>query len=832
MQIYYCHYFLLNHISYQKSHMYIITYQKGGITTKNVFELDYTQLKNNCSPCDFSFQTTKELTALEGIIGQERAVKAFDFGLAVKMKGYNIYMSGPSGTGKTTYACRSTKEKAAKEPVPSDWCYVYNFQNPKNPIALSFQPGRGKQFKEDMEKLVTALKKELQKVFHSDDYEKQKLAIAHTFEKKQDAFLDEMDATAAEYDFYVKRSDSSLYFLPLVNGEPLEEEALASLSEEENERIETNSRILQEKTGPILREIQNCDKECEHQLDELERKIGLDAIGHYFEEISASYQNDDRVVSYIQEVRKDILEHLDQFMDTEDAESDVLASLLPMLNKKTEEDVTLKYRVNLIVDHSQTQGAPVVVSFNPTYSNLMGDTEYDSEFGNLTTDFMKIKGGLFHQANGGYLIVQAHDILSAPQAWEALRRVIKTKEINMDSIRELTSVNTAPTLKPEPIPAQFKVIMIGSDYFYDVLSQCDEEFDKFFKIHAQFDYEMPRTHENIMKIAEFIKGFVKRENSLEFDVSAVCAIIDYSTRSASRQDRLSTRFNYLSEILGEAFTWASLEQAAIITAEHIQKAISEKEMRRSFYKEKLEEMLDEGVIMIDTVGSEIGQINGLAVLDMGNFCFGTPSRITATTYVGKSGIVNIEKEARMSGQTHDKGIQIITGFLGQTYAQKFPMALSCRVCFEQNYNGIDGDSASSTELYCIISSLSELPIRQDLAVTGSVNQKGEIQAIGGVTHKIEGFFDLCKKRGLTGTQGVIIPVSNVKDLVLNDEVVTAVKNRDFHIYPITHINEGIELLMQYPAGEKDIDGNFPPDSVHGKVYAKLKKFVKMSQLKN
>ncbi len=805
---------------------------KGGIITKKITELDYTQLKNKCHSEDFPFRTTDELEILEGIIGQERAVKAFDFGLEVKMKGYNIYMSGPSGTGKTTYACRSTKQKAKAEPVPLDWCYVYNFQNPKNPIALSFEAGVGKRFREDMNRLVTLFQKELQKTFHSEDYEKQKLAIIHEYEKRQNILLDEIDATAAEYDFYVKRSDTSLYFLPLVNGEPLEGDALDSLSEEENETIENNSQIVQEKTAPILRENQKLEKECEQKIDELERDTGLSVIGHHVKELCTSYKTYDRVVSYINAVQNDVLEHLDQFMDSEEPEADVLASLLPMLNKKPEEDTTLKYRVNLIVDHSETQGAPVVVTFNPTYSNLMGETEYDSEFGNLTTDFMKIKGGLFHQANGGYLIVQAHDILSAPQAWEALRRVIKTKEINMDSLRELSNTNVAPTLKPEPIPAELKVIMIGSDYFYEVLSQCDEEFDKFFKIRADFDCEMPRTNENILKIAQFIKGFVEREHTPEFDVSAVCAIVEYSSRSAARQDKLSTRFNYLSEILGEAFTWARIENAAIITAEHIHKAIHEKEQRMSLYKEKLEEMLDEETIMIDTAGSEIGQINGLAVLDMGNYAFGTPSRITATTYVGKSGIVNIEKEARMSGQTHDKGIQIITGFLGQTYAQKFPMALSCRVCFEQNYNGIDGDSASSTELYCIISSLSELPIRQDLAVTGSVNQKGEIQAIGGVTHKIEGFFDLCKKRGLTGNQGVIIPVSNVKDLVLNDEVVTAVKDGIFHIYPITHINEGIELLMQYPAGEKNEQGEFPVDSVHGKVYGKLKAFAKASQEKN
>ena len=423
--------------------------------------------------------------------------------------------------------------------------------------------------------------------------------------------------------------------------------------------------------------------------------------------------------------------------------------------------------------------------------------------------------------------MQAQDILSAPQAWEALRRVIKTKEINMDSVREQLGAVVAPTLKPEPIAADIKVIMIGSNYYYETLSQYDDEFDKFFKIKADFDYEMPGTEENIWKIARFIKGFVEREKTMEFDVSAVCSIVEYSFRAAERQDKLSTRFNHLAEILCEAVTWAKLEGAETVTAEH--KTVYEKEQRMNLYEEKLDEMLADDVIMIDTQGSEIGQINGLAVLDMGNYVFGNPTRITATTYVGKSGIVNIEKEARMSGQTHDKGVQIISGFLGQTYAQNFPLSLSCRVCFEQNYNGIDGDSASSTELYCILSSLAELPIRQDLAVTGSVNQKGEIQAIGGVTYKIEGFFDLCRKRGLTGEQGVIIPVANVRELVLKDEVVEAVKCGTFHIYPISHIDEGIELLMSMPAGKKNKNGTFPVNSVHGKVMKKLRAFDKASQ---
>lgn len=796
---------------------------------KKTRELDYTQLKNYCSPSCFSFHTTAELEPLEGIIGQERAVKAFDFGLAVKMKGYNIYMSGPSGTGKTTYARRSTEKLAATEPVPTDWCYVYNFQDPQKPIALYFEAGTGKHFKEDMAKLVTIFKKELPKALQSEDHEKQKMALLHSYELKQDALLSELHDFAAEYSFQIKNTEAGIYFIPLVNGEPMEDEAFEALPDEIKEEIEQNSQLIQEKAGLIFREIQRLEKESEQKTDELNRKIGMFAIGRHVEEIIAHYQTYDRAVSYFTAVQNDVLDHLDQFIDTSETQEDALVSLLPMLARKPDEDVTLKYRVNLIVDHSKTKGAPVVVTFNPTCNNLMGETEYDNEFGTLTTDFMKIKGGLFHQANGGYLIVQAQDILSSPHAWEALRRVIKTNEIDMDSIRELANTTAVPTLQPEPIPAQLKVIMIGNEYYYDVLSQYDEEFDKSFKIRADFDYEMPRTDENVIKIAQFIKGFVEREHTLEFDVSAVCAVIEHSSRSASRQDKLSTRFNYLSEILGEAFTWAQMDNASVVTAEHIHKAIHEKEQRLMLYKEKMDEMLDEEVIMIDTDGAQIGQINGLAVLDMGSYAFGTPSRITATTYVGKSGIVNIEKEARMSGQTHDKGVQIITGFLGQTYAQKFPMSLSCRICFEQNYNGIDGDSASSTELYCIISSLSELPIRQDLAVTGSVNQKGEIQAIGGVTHKIEGFFDLCKKRGLTGKQGVLIPYSNVKDLVLNDEVIDAVKNGMFHIYPISHINEGIELLMQYPAGEKNEQGEFPADSVHGKVYAKLMAFNRTSR---
>lgn len=798
---------------------------------KDCKELEYTQLKNGCFPTDFSFQTTQELEPLEGIIGQERAVKAFDFGLAVKMKGYNIYMAGPSGTGKTTYAKKSTEKLAKTEAVPDDWCYVYNFQNPKVPLALNFRAGIGKCFKDDMAELVLLFKTELQKAFCSDDYDSRRNTLVRSFDEKQDVLVDRMRNLAEQNGFQLLNTNAGISFLPIVDGKAVEEEDYGTLSQEEREQIEKNSQLVEERIGSMMREIHELDKEAKRQMDEMDHEIGMFAIGDHIREVQEKYKEYERVESYLTMLQEDVLENIEQFIEEseEEQEEENVNALMSMIGKKPAEDITQKYRVNLIVDHSNTKGAPVVVTFNPTYSNLMGEVEYDSEFGNLTTDFMKIKAGLFHQANGGYLIVQAQDILSLSQSWESLRRVIKTKEINMDSMRESMNMVAAPMLKPEPIPAQIKVIMIGSNYCYDLLDEVDEEFDKFFKIKADFDYEMPRTNENIWKIAQFTKSFVKREQTNEFDVSAICAVVEYSSRCAQRQDKLSTHFNRLAEILGEAATWAKLDDAKLVTAQYVKKAIYEKEQRMKLYEEKNNEMLEENVIMIDTDGAVVGQINGLAVLDMGNYSFGNPSRITATTYVGESGIVNIEKEAHMSGQTHDKGVQIITGFLGQTYAQTFPLSVSCRVCFEQNYGGIDGDSASSTELYAILSSLSELPIRQDLAVTGSVNQKGEIQAIGGVTYKIEGFFDLCTKRGLTGNQGVIIPVSNIKDLVLKDEVIEAVKDKKFHIYPISHIDEGLELLLGCEAGKKDEKGDFPADSVHGRVLEKLKRFDKASK---
>jgi len=787
-------------------------------------ELNYTQLNNREDINKFSFKTTDDIEPFKGIIGQERAVKAFEFGLNVKMKGYNIYVSGPSGSGKTTYAKLSAKEKAKNEAVPYDWCYVYNFDDPRSPLSLRFEPGIGRQFRDDMNELVSFFKTELTKAFTSEDYDKEKSDLSRTYDDKRDELIKKLDSVASENSFALKTSNSGIIFQPIIDNVLITEENYDSLDEDVKNGINERLESMQDVVNSIMRDIKNIDKEYRQKMDDLDYKIGMFAIGHYVSALQEKYQYSERVIKYLESVQEDVLENIDQFSEQEPDEEDPVAALLPKLGGTKNDDATLKYRVNLIVDNSKTEGAPVIVDYNPTYYNLVGEVEYDNEYGNLTTDFMKIKPGLMHRANGGYLIIQAQDLLSNVQAWEALRRIIKTKEITIENLRDQVGAIAVTTLKPEPIPSDVKVILVGGAYYYELLRGYDEDFSKLFKIRADFDYEMDRNDENIFKIAGFISKFCDNEKTLPFDSSAVASVIEYSSRSVESQKKLSTRFNLIAEILAESATWAQLDNAEIVTAEYVKKAEEEKAYRLSMYQEKMNELLDNNTIMIATDGYCVGKINGLAVLDMGDYSFGSPTRITATTYMGKSGIVNIEKEAEMSGPTHNKGVQIITGYLGRMYAQKMPLSLSCRIAFEQNYNGIDGDSASSTELYCILSSLSEIPVSQSLAVTGSVNQCGEIQAIGGVTHKIEGYFDLCSRRGLTGKQGVVIPESNVNDLVLKDDVIEAVKNGMFHIYSISTIDEGIELLLGTEAGIMDENGDYPPESVHGRVMAKLKKF--------
>jgi lon-related putative ATP-dependent protease len=800
----------------------IFLLSEGGKCMSGFKGLSYRELRNECDPKLFEFNDTSEIEPLEGIIGQDRAVKAMEFGLKIKIRGYNIYMSGMTGTGKTSYASNYIKKVAGKEKVPDDWCYVYNFARPNQPSALNLPAGLGKVFRRDMDDFIKVIKLEISKAFESDDYEKEKNDIIKDFQAKRDELLDQLNENAEKQGFKVKTTNAGIYFLPVIEGKTVSEQEYSELEEEVKHQINEKSNLLQMETIEIIRKIKNIEKEADEKVSEWENKIALFAVGMHINDLKEKYKDYNKILSYLEAVQEDILKNLEEFRDEEIPE-DQQQYIIPWV--RNSESPTDKYKVNLLVDNSELKGAPVIVDFNPTYYNLLGKLEYENEFGTMTTDFTMIKGGLFHLANGGYIILQAKDLINNVQSWEALKRVIRTKKISIENMKEQMGLVAVSALKPEPIPLNVKVIIVGSEYLYQLLYEYDEDFKKLFKVKVDFDDEMERNQENVMKLAQFISSFCRRENTLHFDRTGVARVVDYSSWLVEDQSKLSTRFNDIVEILCESCVWAEIEGSSLVNAGHVKKAIAEKANRSNRYDKKILESLQDGTIMIDTDGEVVGQINGLTILDIGDYSFGKPSRITANTYIGERGIVNIEREVEMSGTSHSKGVLILAGYIGQKYAQEMPLSLSASLCFEQLYGGVDGDSASSAELYAILSSLSEVPINQSIAVTGSVNQKGEIQPIGGATSKIEGFFELCKVRGLTGKQGVIIPHQNVKNLVLNDEVIEAVKNGMFHIYPVKTIDEGIEILTGVESGQKNADGYYKTGTINWLVYEKLRKYA-------
>ncbi len=785
-------------------------------------ELSYQDLDNRCKLESLPFKSTSQLETYEGIIGQERASKAMKFGLKMKMRGYNIYMSGPTGTGKTSFARQILNETAANQKIPDDWCYIYNFSQPNQPLAINLPAGTGKQFQHDMEEFTKIIKQEIVNAFDNDQYEKEKSEIMDEYEDKKEELLDKLSKDAEEHGFKVNTGSSGIYFLPIIEGRTISEEEFSSLDEETKDEINQKTNILQQETLDIIRKLKNNDKETEKKVSEWENKIALLALGVHIDDLKEKYKKFEVIQKYLEDVQKDILDNLDDFKEEEVSEEQQQL-VIPWM-QKPETSVT-KYKVNVLVDNSTLKGAPVILDSNPTYSNLIGKIEYENEFGSVSTDYTKIKPGLFHIANGGFLILQAKDVLSNPQAYEAINRVLKTKKIIIENMKDQTGVVAVTAIKPQPIPVDLKVILVGSTTIYELLYEYEEDFRKLFKVKVDFDEEMDRNDENILKLAQFISGFCKKENTIHFDKSGVAKVVEYASGLVEDKNKLSTRFNEIVEILCESCMWAEDDGAKLVKAKHVQQAISEKAYRCDRLDKKLLEMLNEGTIMVDTEGIEIGQINGLTVMDMGDYSFGKPSRITASTYIGESGIVNVEREVDLSGTSHSKGVLILSGYIGQKYAQEFPLSLTASLCFEQMYGGVDGDSASSAELYAILSSLAEVPIKQSIAVTGSVNQKGEIQPVGGVRYKIEGFFELCKLRGLTGEHGVIIPCQNVKNLVLKDEVIDAVKKKLFHIYPVETIDQGIEILTCKKAGEKGKNGEYKSDTINYLVSEKLRRFA-------
>lgn len=748
-------------------------------------KLNYRQLKKFYNPKQFKFKTTKDLKELNDIIGQDRAIRAMEFGLDVKNPKYNMFLSGVKGTGKTSYCISKVKERAVLEERPDDWCYVYNFKEPDKPRSINLPAGMGKTFRDDMELLVHDLITEIPKAFISEEYVKNKNEIVKEYQKKRSELLDYLIEYGYQLEFEVKNNSTGLVFIPIKDGENLSDEEYEELDEEEKQRYEENAEILQIKALESLKKIRILEKEAKKKLMDYQKMTAHFVIKPIIEVLKERYKNYTKIVEYIEEVKENIIENISDFELI--AEEDV------PINFDIKE-IAPKYYVNLFIDNGDQKGAPVIIENNPTYINLIGTVEYENEKGTLKTDFTMIKSGAIHKANGGYLILQAEQLLRDIHSWTALKRVLNTGKIKIESLSRQLGIASIATLSPEEIPINVKVILIGSTYIYHLLYSYDDDFHKLFKIKVDFDSVMESNFDNEMKMACFISSYCESEGLKHFDREGVIKVLEYSNRLAGSQKKMSTRFSKIIEILVEADVFANYDKSNIITGKHVERAIFERQYRSNRTEERIDEMYKEGKIVIDIKGSRVGRINGLSVLDMGDYVFGKPSVITVSTYAGDKGIINIEREVEMSGSIHDKGVMILEGYLNEKFCKKGPLGVTSKICFEQSYGGVDGDSASSTELYGILSSIGDIPIKQSIAVTGSVNQKGEIQPVGGVTEKIEGFYNICKYLGLTGDQGVIIPKQNIDELVLKDEVIDAVKQGKFQIYAVSTIEEGMEIL--------------------------------------
>lgn len=782
-----------------------------------VTELAPESLFNRCDPETFSFNTTEDLGEFQGTIGQERALKALDFGLGIRSMGFNIFALGESGTGKVSTVTTLIKNKAMTEPVPCDWCYVYNFKDPDSPIAISTEPGRGILFQKDMDELVKFLRIEIPKAFESKEYDTQRNKIIEEFQQKQNEYLSRLDEEVKKENFTVRKAPTGILILPLKeNGELLTKEEFDSLDEKTKKKMEETGRRFQERLNDIVRVLRDSEKLVRDMLVKLERMIALEIIEPVIEAMKGRYEGNEKIINYLNDVKNEVLSHIDEFKTMEEQPSPI-----PFLKLPKQEPSFLKYSVNVIVNNEENKGAPVIFETNPTYPNLFGRVEYKVTYGMATTDFTMIKAGALHRANGGYLILEALDLLKNPFSYDALKRALKNKEIRIEDVLEQYRLFSTSALKPESIPLDIKVIIVGNPYIYYILRAFDEDSRELFKVKADFDNRMERTKENMEKYAGFVSLCQKNEGLLPFDRTAVARIVEFGSRLADHQEKLSMKFSEIADLIRESHYWASKENSSIVKAEHIEKAIDEKIYRVNMIEGHIREMMLEDTLIVNTEGTKIGQVNGLAVLDMGDHSFGKPSRITAKTYTGRAGIVNIERETKMSGKIHEKAIFIISSYLGSKYAVKKPISLSASITFEQLYEMIEGDSATCAELYALLSSISGVPLKQSLAVTGSMDQDGEVQPIGGVNQKIEGFFDLCRLRGLNGEHGVIIPKRNIKHLNLRKDVVEAVREGKFHIYAIEKMEEGLEILTGLKAGELDGEGQYPEGTINYLVTKRL-----------
>ncbi|GLI37232.1 AAA family ATPase [Geobacter hydrogenophilus] len=779
------------------------------------------QLRWTCDPGQFDFATTDDLPELEGTLGQARALASIDFGLDIRESGFNLFLTGEAGTGRTSTIKNILKKKAKTEPAPFDWVYVNNFKSPDLPIALALPAGKGTELAHDMEELIDAVRTIIPKALDSKEYETNKSAIVEAYQEKNNELFGKLEAEAEEKGFALQRTVSGLVMVPQKEGRNYTQEEYEALGDQEKEKLEEVGQELTEKLNDVLRQVRENEKQTKESLAQLDRDLGNSSVGHHIDPLREKYGDTPKVVAYLNAVQDDIITNLEDFKPQQPVQSPIPGLKLPRQEPSFE-----RYQVNIFVDNHDAQGAPVVFEPNPTYSNLFGRTEHIMQMGGTaTTNFTMIKPGALHKANGGYLIVDAREVLVNPYSWDALKRCIRSAEIKFEDPLEQYRFITIVSMKPEAIPLQAKIIMIGSPWIYYLLYHLEPDYRKFFKVKVDFDSRIARTPEVLQDYALFVSTHCKNEKLLPFDRSGVAGLIEYSARLVEDQEKLSSQFMEIADLIREASYWAGKDGGGPVTHSHVANAIEQKIYRSNRIEERMQELFDDGTILVDVDGAVPGQINGLSVISLGDHTFGRPSRVTARVYLGRAGMVNIEREVKLSGPIHDKGVLILTGYLGGKFAHDMPLSFSASICFEQNYEGVEGDSASSTELYCLLSAFSGVPIRQGIAVTGSVNQHGMIQPIGGVNFKIEGFYAVCKAKGLTGEQGVIIPKSNERHLMLNDEVVQAVRDGRFHIWSVETIDQGIELLTGVEAGERQEDGTYPEGTINHLVDKRLREMI-------
>jgi len=777
-----------------------------------------------CDPQELDFETTEDLEQISSVVGQERAVEAMRFGLGIEDGGYNIFALGPSGLGKQSIMRRFFEEQAEEEPEPSDWCYVNNFEDSKKPKVIQLPAGVGAEFRKDMEELVKQFSTAMTAAFESEEYQSRRQAITEKTKGKQEEAFRKLQQKAQEKNVQLVRTPAGLVVAPVHDDEVISQEELEQLSEQEREKLKSNVEEVQAELQEIMQQVPGWQSAVQENLEELNEEMANLAIGGLIDRLREKYTDHPDVVEHLNNVQQDVVENAEDFLEGEQNASDLMAALQGGRGQRAQQRKgrIRKYKVNLIVDNSEAKKAPVIYEDNPTYQNLIGRIEHIAQMGALTTDFNLIEPGALHKANGGYLLLDARKVLLSPYAWDALKRALQAGKVRIESLRQSLGLISTVSLEPEPIPLDVKIGLFGDRLLYYLLHQLDPEFAELFKVEADFEERMDWNADNQGIYARLIATMVADNELMPFHREAVARVIERSARMVGDSEKLSTAQKQIRDLLSEANYFASQNGNDLVTADDVQRALGAKINRADRIRDRMHEMILRDTVLIDTEDTEVGQVNGLSVIPLSNFSFGRPTRITARVRMGKGEVVDIDREVELGGPIHSKGVLILSGFLGSRYAREKPLSLSASLVFEQSYSGMEGDSASSAELYALLSALSGKPLKQSLAVTGSVNQHGGVQAIGGVNEKIEGFYDICQARGLTGDQGVIIPRSNVKHLMLRRDVVQAVEEGEFQVYAIESIDEGIEILTGEPAGKRQEDGSYPEGTVNYLVEGALR----------